>query len=113
VAGAVPWETLRAYPAWAYLLDAYQPGSLGGTGQRWDWALAAQGRPAAARLIVAGGLTPDNVADALRAARPWGVDVSSGVEASPGRKHPVRVADFIAAVRAAERAAPRGEDGGA
>jgi phosphoribosylanthranilate isomerase len=100
VAGRPPWE--GSFPgAWAHLLDTYVPHRLGGTGRTWRWDLLA-GAPAAAsalRLIVAGGLTPENVRDAVRVARPWGVDVSTGVEAAPGRKDPVKVARFVAHVR--------------
>ncbi len=56
------------------------------------------------RVIMAGGLTPDNVREVLSSVRPYGVDVSSGVESAPGRKNPEKVARFIAAVRAADRA---------
>ncbi len=76
------------------LIDAYRPGEYGGTGQRADWELAAK----LARLrsiLLAGGLTPDNVADAVRAVRPWGVDVSSGVEQSPGVKDHDAIRAFI------------------
>ncbi|MDX9709588.1 MAG: phosphoribosylanthranilate isomerase [Trichloromonas sp.] len=84
----------------ALLLDAWHPDSYGGTGQLGDWKLAA--RLAAERpVILAGGLNPENVAEAIRRVRPYGVDVSSGVESSPGRKDPARVAAFIRNARAA------------
>lgn len=83
------------YRADAILLDAATPGS----GHVFDWELA-QG-PAGVRLILAGGLTPDNVAGAIAQVHPWGVDVVSGVEASPGRKDPVKVRAFIANAKAA------------
>jgi phosphoribosylanthranilate isomerase len=78
------------------LLDAAEPGS----GRAFDWA-QAEGVPAGVRLLLAGGLTPDNVADAIRRVRPWGVDVSSGVETSPGsgRKDAPRLRRFVAVVR--------------
>ena len=80
----------------AVLLDSTTPGS----GVAFDWELA---RPWVEdrRVILAGGLTPDNVADAVERVRPWGVDVASGVEASPGRKDPVKVRRFVAAATAA------------
>jgi phosphoribosylanthranilate isomerase len=72
-------------------------------GRTWDWELAAT-RRSTTPLIVAGGLTPDNVGEAIAAARPWAVDVASGVEAAPGVKDPAKVAAFAAAV--ARAAAP-------
>jgi phosphoribosylanthranilate isomerase len=83
------------YRADAILLDAATPGS----GQVFDWALAEG--PDGIRLILAGGLTPENVKAAIDQVHPWGVDVVSGVEASPGRKDPVKVRAFIAAAKAA------------
>jgi phosphoribosylanthranilate isomerase len=95
VSGAVPWDQLAMYDAWAYLLDSHVPGKLGGTGQAWEYGLATEGRPPEARLILAGGLDPGNVADAVRAVRPWGIDVASGVEASPGRKDVHKMRAFV------------------
>jgi phosphoribosylanthranilate isomerase len=84
----------------ALLLDAYHPDKLGGSGATFDWELA---REAKARfglpVILAGGLTPENVAEALAAVQPFGVDVSSGVEAEPGRKDPAKLKAFLRAVR--------------
>jgi len=77
----------------------------GGTGVAFDWAAARAvfaGAPAGMRLIVAGGLRAENVAEAIAGLRPWGVDVASGVEASPGRKDPVRLARFIQNARGAQ-----------
>ncbi|MCS7178143.1 MAG: phosphoribosylanthranilate isomerase [Anaerolineae bacterium] len=87
-------ETMRRYRPTVYLVDAYAPDRPGGTGQTCDWALAARAREYGP-LLLAGGLTPENVAEAVRAVRPWGVDVASGVEARPGRKDPERVRRFI------------------
>ncbi|MFO7982806.1 MAG: phosphoribosylanthranilate isomerase [Desulfuromonadales bacterium] len=82
------------FAASALLLDAYVPGRYGGTGQAFDWGLVAE---VAARrnLILAGGLGPENVSEAVETVRPYAVDVSSGVEIAPGRKDPERVAAFI------------------
>ncbi|WP_432822260.1 phosphoribosylanthranilate isomerase [Trichloromonas sp.] len=82
------------YRVSALLLDAWRPDSYGGTGHVCDWQLAAR-VAAGRRVILAGGLTPENVAEAIRLVRPYGVDVSSGVEIAPGRKDPERVASFI------------------
>jgi phosphoribosylanthranilate isomerase len=75
------------------LLDAYRPGTPGGTGEVFDWGTIPAGlsRP----LILAGGLNPDNVAQAVQKVRPWAVDVSGGIESAPGVKDPQRVANFI------------------
>ena len=83
------------------LLDAHVPGQYGGTGQTGDWSLAAA-LAAEERIMLAGGLKPENVADAVRAVRPWGVDVASGVEVAgqPGVKDATRIAAFIRAARA-------------
>jgi phosphoribosylanthranilate isomerase len=82
------------------LVDAYHPRQMGGTGQQANAELARR-LSRRVRLLLAGGLTPDNVAAAIREIRPWGVDVSSGIERSPGVKDPARVRAFIQAVRAA------------
>lgn len=99
--GADLLECLRPYGAASgWLLDAYREGEYGGTGTAFDWDLIPSGltRP----LVLSGGLTPENVAEAVRRVRPWGVDVSSGVEATKGIKDPARVAAFIAGVRNAD-----------
>ena len=85
------------------LLDAFRPGCYGGTGARVDWSEAA-GYPAESwhpPLVLAGGLTPENVAGAICAVRPRAVDTASGVESAPGRKDPARVAAFCRAARTA------------
>jgi phosphoribosylanthranilate isomerase len=84
----------------AVLLDAYVEGQEGGTGRTAPWELIAGYNPAVP-VILAGGLTPENVAEAVRTVRPTGVDVASGVEAAPGRKDPEKVRAFIANARAA------------
>jgi phosphoribosylanthranilate isomerase len=83
----------------AVLIDAYAPGAFGGTGQTLDWPALAAGREhlAGLPLILAGGLTAENVAAAIAAARPDGVDTASGVESSPGVKDAARVRAFVAA----------------
>lgn len=83
----------------AHLLDHYRPGVPGGTGETFDWALAGE-RRSEVPLVLAGGLTPENVGEGIAATRPWAVDVSSGVERSPGEKDPELVEAFVAAVRA-------------
>jgi phosphoribosylanthranilate isomerase len=78
------------------LVDSPNPGS----GKVFDWRLA-EGAPSGVRLLLAGGLNPENVGDAIRLVRPWGVDVSTGVEDRPGRKDPRKLREFVAAARAA------------
>ena len=90
-------ERAGEYGAEIIMLDAPSPGS----GKVFDWRLA-EGVPRGRRLLLAGGLDAGNVADAIRAVQPWGVDVSSGVESSPGRKDPSKVRAFIQAAKAAE-----------
>ena len=87
----------------AVLIDSRTATALGGTGIAFDWDLASQTIFQGAnqrKLIAAGGLSPANVAEAIARLRPWGVDVASGVEASPGRKDPARVRAFLANARA-------------
>ena len=92
-------ERYRDCQLTALLLDTYVPGRAGGTGQVCDWRIAWQvGRKH--RMILAGGLHPGNVRAALCAAAPWAVDVSSGVESSPGHKCPDRMARFVRQVTA-------------
>lgn len=117
VARAVKW-VIKAFPAGSpkvadarslatdlVLLDGATPGS----GKMFDWSLAGE-VPEGVRLILAGGLDPDNVADAVRAVEPWGVDVSSGVERSPGRKDPLKVKRFVERAKAAAPAPYIGPD---
>lgn len=93
---------LKAMPGMV-LLDAYRADAYGGTGSTLDWTMAAAYRQLglAPPLVLAGGLVAANVAQAIAAVRPSAVDTASGVEASPGRKDPVRTADFITAAKAA------------
>lgn len=89
---------LPRYSVSAYLLDTYVQGKMGGTGQAFDWELAVSAKQHG-RIILAGGLNPDNVALAVQQVQPYGVDVSSGVEASPGRKDAAKVEAFIHAAK--------------
>ena len=91
-------SVFSAYRVSALLLDAYVPGTPGGTGQCCDWDRARE-IASRHRVILAGGLNPDNVAAAVRRVQPYGVDVSSGVEKSPGHKDPAKVASFIRMAR--------------
>ena len=85
----------------ALLVDAYHPSAYGGSGVVGDWSLA-RALAAQAPILLAGGLTPENVGEAVRQVDPWGVDVASGVEASPGFKDVAKISAFIAAARSAE-----------
>jgi phosphoribosylanthranilate isomerase len=93
---------LPNYETHAWLLDAYSPSQLGGTGATFNWDLALEAKKWGRPIFLAGGLTPQNVADAVRQAQPYAVDVSSGVEASPGRKDHAKVKAFVKAAKAAE-----------
>ena len=92
---------MSAYQTHAFLLDSYVAGKPGGTGETFNWDLAREARKLGRPIFLAGGLTPQNVAEAVRRVEPFGVDVSSGVEQSPGKKDAKKMQDFIAAVRAA------------
>lgn len=85
--------------AQGYVLDAHQAGSSGGTGRRFDWSLVP--RATARPILLAGGLTPENVHDAIVQVRPYGVDVVSGIEAGPGLKDYARMAAFVSEVERA------------
>lgn len=76
---------LAAYPVGAYLLDTYDSKQLGGTGKTFNWDVAAQAKPYG-RVILAGGLSPENVADAILQVRPYAVDICSAIESEPGKK---------------------------
>ena len=104
-AGDPALERAAQHGASAILIDSPSPGS----GQVFDWALA-EGAPLGQRLMLAGGLTPENVAVAIEAVRPWGVDVATGVEVRPGHKDPVKLKAFIAAAREAALEPYRGPD---
>lgn len=85
------------------LIDAYDPAEYGGTGKKADWHVAAELAQRHPRLMLAGGLTAANVAQAIRTARPWAVDVASGVEASPGRKDHNAVRAFVRAAKESDQ----------
>jgi phosphoribosylanthranilate isomerase len=100
--GSAPLGLPRHRAATAFLLDAASPGQFGGTGLATDWSQArtlAQSH----RVILAGGLTPENIAEAILAVRPFAVDVSSGVESLPGKKDPVKLRAFFSEVARAVR----------
>lgn len=98
-AGDPALDRADEFGADAILIDSHAPGS----GEVFDWSLA-EGAPINRRVILAGGLTPDNVTEAVELVRPWGVDVSTGVENAPGHKDAVKVREFV---RNAKAAAPR------
>jgi len=95
------------FPVATIVLDSGSQRSPGGTGDRFDWEkaipLSSEMRENGVRLVVAGGLTPHNVGEAIETLQPWGVDVVSGVEASPGKKDPEKVRAFVRAVREMDR----------
>jgi phosphoribosylanthranilate isomerase len=90
---------LETYQTDGFLLDAYSKAGLGGTGERFNWEMAEDAKKFGKPIFLAGGLTPENVAEAVRQVQPFAVDVSSGVESAPGQKDPVRMRAFIQAVR--------------
>jgi len=96
-AGAL--QELSKYRTDVWLLDAYAPDAFGGTGEKFNWDLAIEAQRPGKPVFLAGGLTPENVAKAVQQVQPFGVDVSSGVESSPGRKDHARVRAFIKAAK--------------
>lgn len=101
VGGAGDLQALEPFHTDFHLLDTRHETLRGGTGETWDWGLIAR-RRSTVPLILSGGLTPDNVAEAIRATRPFAVDTASGTESAPGRKDPRLVEEFARAVREAE-----------
>lgn len=99
IATSTDVNTARATAGEVLLVDAKTAdGRTGGTGTSFDWTLV-RALSGSRRVLLAGGLTPENVARAVAEARPWGVDVASGVESEPRRKDPARVSAFVAAAR--------------
>jgi len=94
-------EEMTRYPCRTFLLDAWSSKAPGGTGETVDWP-RVHGLAEHARIILAGGLEPGNVAQAIEQAEPYGVDVASGIEGAPGEKDPERMSAFVEAVRRAE-----------
>jgi phosphoribosylanthranilate isomerase len=92
---------LRVFHTDLHMLDAHVPGTRGGTGESFDWELARLHR-GAVPVVLSGGLTPDNVGEAIEVARPFAVDSASGTEAEPGRKDPAKLRAFFRAVEAAD-----------
>ncbi|MGI9953517.1 phosphoribosylanthranilate isomerase [Moorellaceae bacterium AZ2] len=90
-------ELIPKYRVDAFLLDAFVPGQAGGTGHTFNWEIARRAKELGPPIILAGGLTPENVAEAIRQVQPYAVDVSSGVETN-GQKDPVKIARFMEAV---------------
>ncbi len=99
VRDAASLAALPEYRTDAWLLDAFSPAALGGTGERFNWELAVDAKKLGRPIFLAGGLTPENVAEAVRRVQPFAVDVSSGVESAPGKKDPAKVRAFIAAAK--------------
>lgn len=93
-------DHMHDYQVAGYLLDAWSPAAHGGTGTTFNWEIAAR-VTASHGIILAGGLTPENVAEAIAAVHPYAVDVSSGVECEPGKKSPEKLFAFARAVRQA------------
>jgi phosphoribosylanthranilate isomerase len=94
--------SLKDYDVKAFLLDTYSPGLAGGTGRPFDHQLVELAKTVGRAIIVAGGLTPDTVTSVIRVTRPYGVDVASGVESSPGVKDPVKVRAFVERAKATD-----------
>ncbi|HOX09530.1 MAG TPA: phosphoribosylanthranilate isomerase, partial [Candidatus Omnitrophota bacterium] len=88
-------DGLSGYDVDAFLLDTYRPGKAGGTGEKFDWNLALRVKKLGRPVILSGGLKPRNVRGAIRKVKPYAVDVSSGVESSPGRKSMKLMKEFI------------------
>jgi len=98
VKDAASLKEMSRYEVDGFLLDTYKENQWGGTGKVFDWELAARAKKYGS-VIIAGGLNPRNVKEVIQKVQPYGVDVSSGVELSPGKKDPKKVKSFLKAVR--------------
>lgn len=101
VHNAAQIRALRAFPTDLHLLDAYSPRAPGGTGESFDWELVKL-HPPTPPVVLSGGLTPENVGEAIATAHPYAVDTASGTESVPGRKDPAKLEAFFRAVGAAD-----------
>lgn len=99
ILNAASLDALPAYGTDFWLLDAHVPGRLGGTGETFNWQLAIKAKKFERPFFLAGGLTPENVAEAVRLVQPYGVDVSTGVESAPGKKDRTKMRAFIQAAK--------------
>jgi len=97
-------QRIKGYDVGAILLDASHPSLRGGTGKVADWSVAQRANEMGKRIVLAGGLGPENIQDAIATARPYGVDACSGLEVSPGKKDHERLKSFLEAIRASEMA---------
>ena len=94
-------EAMKEFPADGFLLDAHVQDALGGTGETFNWDLAVRAQELCRPIFLAGGLTVDNVAEAVAKVQPFAVDVSSGVESEPGKKDPAKMRAFVSAAKGA------------
>ena len=101
MAGPETLEEMQQFSTDGFLLDAFVKDALGGTGATFNWELAVRAKEFGRPIFLAGGLTPDNVADAVRTVEPFAVDVSSGVEIEPGKKCADKMRAFVAAAKGA------------
>ncbi len=102
VKNAASLATLTDYNTDAWLLDSYVAGEKGGTGAVFNWDLAVQAKDSGKPIVLAGGLTPENIAEAVHEVWPYAVDVSSGVESAPGKKDAEMIRRFVEAIRGIE-----------
>jgi phosphoribosylanthranilate isomerase len=106
VKGARCLQRLKEYDsADAFLLDTYSKDSMGGTGKTFDWEIAVKAKEFGKPIILSGGITPDNVEEAVRLVRPYAIDVGSGVESEPGKKDHDKIKELIRNVRKADATA--------